>query len=550
MEEQKVHRKRIGVIATTVAAIVLISASVAGAFDSGGKPSGTGPNTITWTGQGASDGVLNTTECDAQNDPNGANQPYLLWVFTTDGGSADSAVLHLGGTGSGTYNADTSTGNTFKFVTPYYVPDSSLTAYASFNVDATGNGAWNLVISHGCPGGRTAAAGPSVTKTAAGSYDDTYTWTVDKSADKTHFGINDQPGVNSTGTTVTVNYTITDTHGTSAVSNVKVAGTITVHNPDSANETLDGITDQIVDGSSTHVANCTVDTTGGLVVAPGDTPFPYSCDLGSNLPAGDVFNSVTVTWSDQDVGTTQHLAAGSASYTTPSAIAFTANEIDECDTLSDTYNPAGLPHQYCVGDTGEVDNGDGTFSFTFTYSKDLTVPALGTCVDYTNTATSTTNDLGLTPNDSVTVTVCHYNAPLTIGYWKNHEYKCAAGEKTGHNGCNNNGPFTVQFLPQSLGNYVVNTTAKAQAVFDANNCSSTTSQGAVACLAAQLLAAELNVANVSDPSCISSTITAANAFLVSVGYTGPSGSYSLSAAQRAQALSLKTTLDNYNNNGC
>jgi hypothetical protein len=531
-----------------IAAFALVGAGVAFAFDSGGNPGAPGPNTITWTGQGASNGVLNTTECDANNTP------YLLWIFTTDGGSAQDATLYLGGTGSGSYAADTQSGNTFHFLTPYFVPDGSLTAYADFTTVDAGSGAWNLVISHGCPGGRTAAAGPTVSKDAAGSYDDTYTWTVKKDVDKSSITVNDKPGVNSTGTTVTVNYTITDTHSTSAVSNVKVKGTIDVNNPDSGNETLDSIKDEIVDGSATHVADCTVDTTGDptLVVAPGHTYFPYSCDLGTSLPSGAVYNYVKIAWSGQDVGTTQHLAAGSADFTTPTAIKFTANEIDECDTLTDTNNPVGLPHKYCVGDAGEVDNGDGTFSFTFKYSKDLTVPALGTCVDYKNTATSTTNDLGLTPSASKTVTVCHFNAPLTIGYWMTHMYKCASGEKTGHNGCNNNGPFVLQYLPKSLGGYLVDTTAKALAVFNANNCSnaSTSSQNAVGCLAAQLLAAKLNIANGADPSCISSTITAADAFLVSITYTGPTATYTLTAAQRAQAISLKTALDNYNNNGC
>jgi hypothetical protein len=125
------------------------------AFNSGGSPGGLGSDTIAWTGQGAANGVLNTSQCDAQNDPNGANQPYLLWVFTTDGGSATitgSQKLVLGGSGTGSYSPDTNTGNTFKFVTPYYTPDSNLTAVASFTITDTGNGVWNLVISHGCVG--------------------------------------------------------------------------------------------------------------------------------------------------------------------------------------------------------------------------------------------------------------------------------------------------------------------------------------------------------------------------------------------------------------
>jgi hypothetical protein len=142
-------------IASFAFSLAIIGMGTAIAFNSGGTPGGTGTDTIAWTGQGASNGALNTSLCDAENDPNGANQPYLLWVFTTDGGSATitgSQGLTLGGNGTGSYLPDTSTGNTFKFVTPYYTPDSSLTATASFTVVATGSGAWNLVISHGCVG--------------------------------------------------------------------------------------------------------------------------------------------------------------------------------------------------------------------------------------------------------------------------------------------------------------------------------------------------------------------------------------------------------------
>jgi hypothetical protein len=111
---------------------------------------------------------------------------------------------------------------------------------------------------------------------------------------------------------------------------------------------------------------------------------------------------------------------------------------------------------------------------------------------------------------------------FTPGYWKNHE------------------AATTALLPQSLGGYTVSTFADAVAVFDAMKCTD-----AVNCLAGHLLAAQLDVANGSS-TCIASTISDANAFLTSVGYAGP-GSYTITAAQRAQAISLEQTLDNYTN---
>ena len=79
------------------------------------------------------------------------------------------------------------------------------------------------------------------------------------------------------------------------------------------------------------------------------------------------------------------------------------------------------------------------------------------------------------------------------------------------------------------------------------NCSSTKPNDAIGCLAGHLLAAKLNRAN-SSVACIDPVIAQADAFLVSIGYNGPTGIYKLTAAQRNTAISLKTQLDLYNNN--
>jgi hypothetical protein len=154
-----------------------------------------------------------------------------------------------------------------------------------------------------------------------------------------------------------------------------------------------------------------------------------------------------------------------------------------------------------------------------------------------------------------------FNAPLTIGYWSTHMYKCAAAEKNGHNGCNNNGPFTDSLLGTSicngacvagkLSNTFTATALTALSVFNGNNCSnaSTSDSNAAACLAAQLLAAELNVANVANP-CICPTIVNSIAFLTAVNYSGPGSKVTFTATYtRAGAISLKTALDTYNNGG-
>jgi hypothetical protein len=156
-----------------------------------------------------------------------------------------------------------------------------------------------------------------------------------------------------------------------------------------------------------------------------------------------------------------------------------------------------------------------------------------------------------------------FRAALTIGYWKTHMHVCARNEKQATAGCSSNGPFTVAYLGWSicngcsivgmLGNYNATTESKALGVFNANNCSNASSSdaNAAACLAAQLLAAQLNVANGAN-TCICDTIVAAKQFLIAVGYNGPGQPVSFSGTNtRAKAIQLKTALDNYNNaKGC
>jgi len=104
-------------------------------------------------------------------------------------------------------------------------------------------------------------------------------------------------------------------------------------------------------------------------------------------------------------------------------------------------------------------------------------------------------------------------------------------------------------LPISLGNYNVDTFTKATKVFNAMNCSSSKPTDAIGCLAGHLLAAKLNVKN-GSLVCgnLSQVIADADALLISINYVGPTGTYTLSAAQRSLAVSLKTALDKYNNN--
>ena len=188
-----------------------------------------------------------------------------------------------------------------------------------------------------------------------------------------------------------------------------------------------------------------------------------------------------------------------------------------------THQYADDTHQYtCAADRHTDQHTDQhTNEYTHQYANEYT----------TNTPVPPTN----TPTNTPTPTVSF--GALTPGYWKNHKAQATA------------------LLPISLGNYAVNTFTKAKAVFAAMNCGSSKPNDAIGCLAGHLLAAKLNVKNGAD-ACIQPTINKADAFLSGqtvngvpgINYTGPSGTYKLSAAQRSFAITLKTALDQYNNN--
>jgi len=270
----------------------------------------------------------------------------------------------------------------------------------------------------------------TVSKDASGEYDVTYVWTIAKDVDRTLVG--------QIGGTATFTYTVSVSHDDGQVDEVQVSGTITVSNPNSTDVTLDGITDE-VDGTP-----CSVDMPGGLVVGPGDTAFSYDCSLGDSLPSGEVFNQVTVDWSEQTLSDGTYLAAGSAQFTTEAAISFTANEADTCVFVSDPHDPGydpDSPHVFCLGDEGDP-------NFSFQYSWAVDVPEWN-CVDYENTATFESSDNQRVGSASQTVTACGpaRTGALGKGFWqgRNGQAIIRAGSSTA--GVCNSGPWLRQYNP-------------------------------------------------------------------------------------------------------
>jgi hypothetical protein len=519
---------------------VTISAALAAIFVFAGASSATTGGTLDWNHQNGATACAGTTTGTILwiFNPHSGAAPDMLTTTWTGGVVQQDSDWQQMGNGSWHLTIDIPSGLTFADL-----QSASLTYTGSLGDNPI------LTIS-GCNegGGPPPAAAPDISK-AAGQ-DTHFTWGITKAVDKTEIDV-------TPGTSATFHYTVTLT-GTGHVGDV--IGTITVFNNAPADITLATLTDQLSTGTT-----CTVDLGSDLVIPGGGSrTFNYTCGLSAAVAAGTT-NTATMTWATQTLSDSSVLPGGTDFDTVP--VDFTVS--DNCATATDTFNggtadPLGT---YCADDPLNPDlTGVALANFgqsytaptwTITYSRTIAAPAtLGTCQTYGNRAAFTDNSTPSTSGHAdASATVCAFNAPLTIGYWKTHMYQCPARTKTGTNGCNTSPPFTVQYLPQTLGSYTVsaaNNGATALAIFNANNCSnaSGSSQNAVGCLAAQLLAAKLNIAHGSNPACISSTITAADAFLTSIGYAGPTVSYTLTSAQRATAVSLANTLNNYNNNGC
>jgi len=248
------------------------------------------------------------------------------------------------------------------------------------------------------------ASDPVVTKDAAGAYDNTYAWDIDKSVDKTL--------VQQVGGSVTFTYTVSVSHDSGTPGNVTVAGDVTVSNfnIDADGNTLPisgvDVTDELSDGTT-----CTVAGGNNVTLVTDNTVFSYSCSL-SALPSSALDNTVEVSWPAQTLGNGAALAAGSDDFTFED-IEFTGTDVDECADVTDAFDGglAGSLGNVCVG-------GDNPTEFE--YSRVIQVPANG-CLSYDNTATFETNDTLATDSASATVTVCGpaKTGALTIGFWKN-----------------------------------------------------------------------------------------------------------------------------------
>lgn len=229
----------------------------------------------------------------------------------------------------------------------------------------------------------------TVSKTATASYNRTYAWTIEKTADTNRQEI-------AAGTDATFNYTVEVGHDAGTNSLYQVTGTISVTNPNQfAPTTGVVVTDDILGDTGDA---CVVDPGETTIAAGATEEYAYTCTWAT-APAdtGAQTNRATVTWTPIDGET------ASASYeTTVTWSEATVTLVDESIDVSDSLE----------GALGTATVGIDTFPKQFTYSQEFEGVS-GTCTDYPNTATFTANDTGATDSDGETVTVC-VGANLTV----------------------------------------------------------------------------------------------------------------------------------------
>jgi hypothetical protein len=312
-------------------------------------------------------------------------------------------------------------------------------------------------------------------------------------------------------------------------------------------------TASIVSGPGSFVGSPSCTYTGGgatascTVTITSSTPGTTVVSATSNIPV----NGVTIT---RTTGTAVNTASGGSGNASKNwaddTIVTHVRDANNADITGQTVTPGTVVHDEAdvtkaAGTPAAVPAPTGTVNFTLfdngtcdgnVVATDSNEPLNGSGVANSATFTTTAGTFSY---------LAHYNGDanypahdascepftvqgnfgpaLTPGFWKNHQ------------------AATTALLPITLGNYNVNTFAKALAIFNAMKCSAP-----IDCLAGHELAAKLDLAGGSNPS-ILPVIAQADALLIAVNYNGPGNYTPPTAAQKSLALQLEVLIDAYTN---
>jgi hypothetical protein len=242
-------------------------------------------------------------------------------------------------------------------------------------------------------------------KTATGSYDVTYDWSILKGVGSTTAGPFDpsffEKDVADDGvgdTSASFGYEVTVTQGAQHTSNIGVSGTISVTNPNDENvavtlsDTLAGATCSITGGSS-------------QIAVPGANSFGYTCSYPAGTLPQDLAstNNASVSWSKSDYpqSVADYNAGGNYTLSPSHAVAWTAHETNKTVTVTDDHHDftnGGVDPAWTITWSAQ-----GTTE-TRTYARSISAAA-GSCTSETNTA-FVKDGLTTLDSDDATAKVC------------------------------------------------------------------------------------------------------------------------------------------------
>jgi hypothetical protein len=248
-------------------------------------------NSVTYSGQGTYlDGDVRKVSTEICGIEEGAevDGEYLLWILTANG--ATSATLHGAPDGIAPYADGVmvkagGANSVWKYVSEYPEDLDALIGAVSATWTGTARGNVQLVISHGC------GAPPvvilenlTVVKTAAGSYDRDYSWTLTKHVD----GVASKAFAGGLGSVHNWQWQVAATLSV-VEDNYEVTGSITITNPNPIPVTV-AVDDVLDDGTVAAVTCAMVD--GDIVVpANGNLVCSYTA---SPTDAEATYNRVDV----------------------------------------------------------------------------------------------------------------------------------------------------------------------------------------------------------------------------------------------------------------
>ncbi len=234
----------------------------------------------------------------------------------------------------------------------------------------------------------------TVSKTVTGSFARDYDWTIDKKV------VGGQNKVTSATSGVPFKYEVKVAASAPKDSNFKLAGEITVSNPNKVAFESVTVADSLPNATCKITTTDDKAVTGPVSIPAGETKFKYSCDMPAGTTATTTgTNTAIAAWNKANYFGTSGNASGTQPFDFSKVTPKTTD--DKITVTDDKFNLSTLPG----GNVVTVAQSPKTFGYELTWPG-----TVGECKKYTNTASFTGAGGG---SDSETVELC-IGADLTV----------------------------------------------------------------------------------------------------------------------------------------